>query len=55
MQSSLLEEIATKKRGKPKPQVLDVQRNTFTNIEKLPPKTVEDKCLKAALMVILIQ
>jgi len=47
-QSSLLEEIATKKRGKPKTQVLDVQRNTFTNIEKLPPKTVEDKCLKAA-------
>ena len=47
-QSSLLEEIATKKRGKPETQVLDVQRNTFTKIEKLPPKTVEDKCLKAA-------
>ena len=47
-QSSLLEEIAAKKRGKPKNQVLDVQRNVFTNIEKLPPKTVEDKCLKAA-------
>jgi|TARA_B100000035_G_C20989184_1_gene549374 hypothetical protein len=46
-QSSLLEEIAAKKRGKPKTKVLDVQRNTFTDIEKLPPKTIEDKCLKA--------
>ena len=46
-QSSLLEEIAAKKRGKPKTQVLDVQRDTFPLIEKLPPKTVEDKCLKA--------
>ena len=47
-QTSLLEEIATKKRGKHKTQVLDVQRDTFPLIEKLPPKTVEDKCLKAA-------
>ena len=47
-QSSLLEEIAAKKRGKPKTQVLDVQRDTYPVIEKLPPKTVEDKCLKAA-------
>jgi len=46
-QSSLLEEIAAKKRGKPKTQVLDVQRDTYPVIEKLPPKTVEDKCLKA--------
>ena len=47
-QSSLLEEIAAKKRGKPKTQVLDSQRDTFPLIEKLPPKTIEDKCLKAA-------
>jgi len=47
-QSSLLEEIATKKRGKPKTQVLDVQTDSYPLIEKLPPKSVEDKCLKAA-------
>lgn len=46
-QSSLLEEIAAKKRGKPKTQIIDGQRATFPLIEKLPPKTVEDKCLKA--------
>lgn len=44
-QSSLLEEVAAKKRGKPKTKVLDVQRNTFKEIEKLPPKTASDKCL----------
>ena len=47
-QSSLLEEIATKKRGKPRTVLLDVQRNTDKVIEKMPPKTVEDKCLKTA-------
>ena len=47
-QSSLLEEIATKKRGKPKTIVLDPQRNVDKVIEKLSPKTMDDKCLKAA-------
>lgn len=44
-QSSLLEEVASKKRGKPKTKVLDVSRNIFKEIEKLPPKTITDKCL----------
>ena len=44
-QSSLLEEIAAKKRGKPNIKVLDVSRNTFKEIEKLSPKTTSDKCL----------
>ena len=44
-QSSLLEEVAAKKRGKPKTKVLDVSRNIFKEIEKLPPKTTSDKCL----------
>lgn len=47
-QSSLLEEILTAKRGKPAKNVLDAQRNVFKKIEKLPPKTIEDKCLKVA-------
>ncbi len=47
-QSSLLEEIAAKKRGKPKTIVLDPQRNVDKVIEKLSPKTMDDKCLKAA-------
>lgn len=48
-QSSLLEEVAAKKRGKPKTKVLDVSRNTFKEIEKLPPKTISDKCLVTAV------
>ena len=47
-QSSLLEEIAAKKRGKPKTIVLDPQRNVDKVVEKLSPKTMDDKCLKAA-------
>ena len=47
-QSSLLEEIATKKRGKTKTILIDGQRNKLKSIEKLPPKTMEDKCLKCA-------
>lgn len=47
-QSSLLEEVLSAKRGKPAKNVLDVQRNVFKKIEKLPPKTIEDKCLKSA-------
>lgn len=47
-QSSLLEEIATKKRGKTKTIVNEPERNVNKVIEKLPPKTIEDKCLKAA-------
>jgi len=48
-QSSLLEEIAAKKRGKPKTKILDVSRNIFKEIEKLPPKTSSDKCLVTAV------
>jgi hypothetical protein len=47
-QTDIYEEIASKKRGKPPLTVLDVQRNTFKKIEKLPPETLQDKCLKVA-------
>lgn len=46
-QTSLLEEIETKKRGKERTVLLDPQRNVDKVIEKMPPKTIEDKCLKA--------
>lgn len=48
-QSSLLEEIAAKRRGKPTIKLFDVQRNTFKDIEKLPPKTACDPCLVSAV------
>ena len=44
-QSSAVENAASGGRGKPKTKVLDVTRNIFKEIEKLPPKTITDKCL----------
>lgn len=47
-QTDIYQEIQSKKRGKPPLTVLDVQRNTFKKIEKLPPETGIDKCNKVA-------
>lgn len=47
-QSGLLEEIASGKRGKKQHLVLDVARNKFKRIDKLPSESSVDPCLKAA-------
>ena len=47
-QTSLLDEIAAKTRGKAKTLLLDYQRNVYKTIEKLTPETVVSPCLKAA-------
>lgn len=47
-QASLLEESAAGKRGKKEKRVLDIARNKFKKIEKLPAEITVDPCLKAA-------
>ena len=47
-QAGLLEEIASGKRGKKRNILLDVARNKFKRIEKLPSESSVDPCLKAA-------
>ena len=42
--SDLLEEVASRKRGKPAWYLLDTNRNVFKKIESLPPEKVIDKC-----------
>lgn len=47
--SDLFEEIMSRKRGKPAINIFDTTRNVFKKIESLPPKTMVDKCEKAAV------
>lgn len=47
-QTSLLEEITAKTRGKAKTLLLDHERSSYKTIEKLTPETVVSPCLKAA-------
>tara|TARA_B100000902_G_scaffold246684_1_gene233503 strand:+ start:557 stop:1927 length:1371 start_codon:yes stop_codon:yes gene_type:complete len=47
-QTSLLEEITAKTRGKAKTLVLDHERSSYKTIEKLTPETVVSPCLKSA-------
>mgnify|MGYP001233224060 FL=1 len=47
-QTSLLDEITAKTRGKAKTLVIDQERSSYKTIEKLTPETVVSPCLKAA-------